>query len=132
MSTQANLDVGLWDKFTDSLSAVSEGIVGFLGRLFGSSNERLVRALGYVRPKGSEAHTVAPGSLLDRVNALEPLMLELRDDEFEHLTAEFRARLGVEHKPFVKKGAAPTPPATLPGGEAGSNGEVASTEARST
>src|SRR5438874_1911353 len=50
MSTQANLDVGLWDKFTDSLSAVSEGIVGFLGRLFGSSNERLVRALGYVMP----------------------------------------------------------------------------------
>src|SRR5437868_1003797 len=105
MSTETNLDVGMWEKFTDGLTAVSEGIVGFLGRLFGSSNERLVRSIGYIRPKGSEAHTVAPGSLLDRVNALEPLMEELHDNEFEQLTAYFRDRLGVEHKPFVKKGA---------------------------
>jgi preprotein translocase subunit SecA len=106
MSTETNLDVGIWEKFTDTLTAVSEGFVGFLGRLFGSSNERLVRSIGYIRPKGSEAHTVAPGSLLDRVNALEPLMEELHDDEFEQLTAYFRGRLGVEHKPFIKKGAA--------------------------
>ena len=105
MSTETNLDVGLWDKFTDTISSVSEGIVGFLGKLFGSSNERLVRSLGFIRPKGSEAHTVAPGSLLDQVNSLEPIMRDLRDEEFEQLTAEFRRRLGIEHKPFVKKGA---------------------------
>src|SRR5476649_1746074 len=98
MSTETNLDVGIWEKFTDSLGAVSEGVVGFLGKLFGSSNERLVRSLGFIRPKGSEGHTVAPGSLLDRVNTLEPYMQELRDDEFEKLTADFRRRLGVEHK----------------------------------
>jgi preprotein translocase subunit SecA len=114
MTTEANLDVGLWERFTDTLSSISEGIVGFLGRLFGSSNERLVRALGYIRPKGSDAHTVAPGSLLDKVNALEPLMQELRDDEFEQLTAYFRGRLGIEHKPFPKKKAA-TPAAAAPG-----------------
>jgi len=105
MSTETNLDVGLWDRFTDGLSAVSESIVGFLGKLFGSSNERLIRSLGYIRPRGSEGHVVTPGSFLDRVNSLEPIMLELRDDEFEKLTAYFRGRLGVEHKPFVKKGA---------------------------
>src|SRR5438034_6709979 len=111
MSTETQLDVSLWERFTDTLSSISEGVVGFLGRLFGSSNERLVRSVGYIRPKGSEAHTVAPGSLLDRVNALEPLMLEVRDEEFEQLTAYFRGRLGVEHKPFIKKGAAvPAPP----------------------
>ena len=48
---------------------------------------------------------IAPGSILERVNSLEPLIHEFRDDEFEHLTADFRRRLGVEHKPFLKKGA---------------------------
>src|SRR6478736_882419 len=104
---ETNLDVGLWERFTDGLSAVSEGVVGFLGRVFGSSNERLVRSLGFIRPKGTETHAVAPGSFLDQVNALEPLMQEFRDDEFEKLTADFRRRLGVEHRPFVKKTAAP-------------------------
>ena len=80
MATETNLDIGIWERFTDSLSSISEGIVGFLGRIFGSSNERLVRALGYIRPKGSEEHTVAPGSVLHKVNSLEPLMLDLRDD----------------------------------------------------
>src|SRR5882724_7807876 len=103
MSTEANLDVGIWERFTDTLSSISEGIVGFLGRLFGSSNDRLVRSIGYIRPKGSEAHTIAPGSLLDRVNALEPLMEEVHDEEFEQLTVYFRGRLGVEHKQFIKK-----------------------------
>ena len=124
MATETNLAVGLWEKFTDTLGAVSEGIVGFLGRIFGSSNERLVRSLGFIRPKGTEAHTVAPGSILDQVNSLEPLMQELRDDEFEALTAEFRRRLGVEHKPFVKKTAAPLTPAPLPGIN-GKNGDAA-------
>ena len=107
MSTQTNLDVSIWEKFTDGLTAMSEGIVGFLGRLFGSSNERIVRSIGYIRPKGSESHTAAPGSILAQVNELEPLMLEFCDDEFEKLTAEMRRRVGVEHKPFVKKSAAP-------------------------
>src|SRR5437016_9795519 len=111
MSAETNLEVSFWEKFTDGLSAFSEGVVGFLGRLFGSSNERLVRSLGYIRPKGSDAHTVAPGSLLDQVNSLEPLMADLRDDEFEKLTADFRRRLGIEHKPFVKKGGASSAPA---------------------
>jgi preprotein translocase subunit SecA len=109
MSSQANLDVGVWEKFTDGLSAVSEGVVGFLGRLFGSSNERLVRSIGYIRPRGSEAHTVAPGSILDQVNSLEETMKQLRDDEFERLTADFRRRLGVEHKMLAKKAIAGSP-----------------------
>ncbi|MBI1831577.1 MAG: hypothetical protein HYR84_09030, partial [Planctomycetes bacterium] len=104
MSNQ-NLDVGIWERFTDTLSSISEGIIGFLARLFGSSNKRLIRQLGYIRPSGSEAHTVEPGSLLDQVNSLEPLMLAFRDDDFERLTADLRRRLGIEHTPFVKKGA---------------------------
>ena len=106
MSTQPNLDVSLWERFTDGLGAFSEGVVNLLGRWFGSSNERLVRSLGFIRPKGRETHTVAPGSVLDQVNSLEETMKQLRDDEFEQLTVYFRGRLSVEHKPFPKKTAA--------------------------
>ncbi len=93
MSTGTNLDVGLWEKLTDSLSAMSENIVGFLGRLFGSSNERIIRSLGYIRPRGSEAHTIIPGSLLEQVNSLEEAMLALTDEQLKAKTAEFRERL---------------------------------------
>jgi preprotein translocase subunit SecA len=103
MSTETKIETTLWERLTDGLSNVGEGVVGFLGRMFGSSNDRLVRSLGYLRPNPTEAHHVVPGSLLDQVNALEPLIVELRDDEFEKLTAEFRRRLGVEHKPLPKR-----------------------------
>ena len=103
MSIEAKIEASLWERFTDGLGAFTEGFVGFLGRLFGSSNDKLVRSVGYVRLRGSETHTVTPGSLLDRVNSLEPLMQGLREDEFEKLTADFRTRIGVEHVPLGKK-----------------------------
>src|SRR5581483_846263 len=93
MSTDTNLEVSLWERVTDSLSAMSEGLVGFLGRLFGSSNERIIRSLGYIRARGSEAHTVIPGSLLDQVNSLEESMRALSDEQLKAKTTEFRERL---------------------------------------
>ena len=68
MKTQNQMDIGFFEKLTDGLGAFSEGMVGFLGRLFGSSNDRIVRTLGFVRPKGSIQHTVVPGSYLDQVD----------------------------------------------------------------
>src|SRR5262245_565334 len=103
MSTETQIQSTLWERFSDGMATLGEGVVGFMGRLFGSSNDRLVRSLGYLRPKHSDEHTVVTGSHLGQVNTLEPLMLELRDDEFEKLTAEFRRRMGVEHKPLPKK-----------------------------
>lgn len=105
MATETKIETTLWERFSDGMASIGEGLVGFMGRLFGSSNDRLVRSLGYIRPKHATQHDVAPGSLLDQVNSLEPLMLEMRDEEFEKLTAEFRRRLGVEHKPLPKRGA---------------------------
>jgi preprotein translocase subunit SecA len=93
MSPQASLDVTLWEKFTDTLGAVSEGVVGFLGRLFGSSNEKLIRSVGYVRGKASEAHTIIPGSILAQVNAWEEHMTQLTDEDLKGMTAYFRERL---------------------------------------
>src|SRR3954447_18669480 len=93
MSTETKLEANLWERFTDQLSSVSEGVVNFLGRMFGSSNERVIRRLGYLRPRHTEAHAVIPGSILDQVNALEEHMRTLSDEELKALTPVFRERL---------------------------------------
>src|SRR5947209_2451888 len=92
MSTDSSMDTGFWDKLSDGLSAFSEGFGRFLMRLFGSSNERYVRKLGYVRAKDG-SHTVIPGSLLAQVNELEPQMRALSDEELAGLTPKLRERL---------------------------------------
>jgi preprotein translocase subunit SecA len=93
MSTQTKMDVTPWEKLIDTLGAVSEGVVGFLGRLFGSNNEKLIRAVGYVRGKASETHTVIAGSVLDQVNSWEEHRQSLSDEELKGMTAHFRERL---------------------------------------
>src|SRR5258708_15928034 len=93
MSSQARLELNLWEKLTDTLGSISEGVVGIMGRLFGSNNEKLIRSVGYVRGKGSEAHSVIAGSLLAQVNAWEEHMQSLSDDDLKGMTVHFRARL---------------------------------------
>src|SRR5258708_7987957 len=93
MSSQGRLELSLWEKLTDTLGSISEGVVGIMGRLFGSNNEKLIRAVGYVRGKASEAHTVIAGSLLAQVNAWEEHMQSLSDDDLKGMTAHFRERL---------------------------------------
>jgi preprotein translocase subunit SecA len=84
----------VWEKMGDFFSACSEKIGGFMTRLFGSSNERYVRKLGYIRPpRGQAVHTVIPGSLLAQINEHEDKMKALSDDELRGLTPKFRERL---------------------------------------
>ncbi len=93
-SSETNLDVSFWEKLGDGLSAFSEGVGKFLTRLMGSSNERYVRKLGYVRASAPGAmHTVIPGSLLDQVNSFEEKMKVLTDEELRQSAAKFRERL---------------------------------------
>src|SRR5262249_267881 len=94
MTTETTMDVPLWEKLGDGLSAISEGVANFLTRLFGSSNERTIRAMGYIRardPRGEP--TVTPGSQLAQVNALEEKMRALSDEQLRALTPQFRERL---------------------------------------
>ncbi len=95
MSTETtSMDVGLWEKLGDGLTAFSENVGSFLLRLFGSSNERYVRSLGYIRAAAPGAtHTVIPGSMLEQVNELEEKMHALSDDELKALTPKYRERL---------------------------------------
>src|SRR5947209_15662965 len=94
MSTDTKMDVSFWEKLGDGLSAFSEGVGRFLLRLFGSSNVRYIRKLGYIRPpKPGAEHTVIPGSLLDQVNVLEEQMRALSDDDLRQTTPKLRAKL---------------------------------------
>ena len=68
----------IWDKTTDALTAVSEGVSDGLIRLFGNSNERQIRRM---RP------------IVAAINELEPAMQALSDEQLRDKTAEFRRRL---------------------------------------
>ncbi len=81
------------DKLGDGFNTLIEGSIGFVGRMFGSANDRAVKSTGFVRPKNAATHTVVPGSVLEQVNRLEPRMQALSDDELKQQTVTFRARL---------------------------------------
>src|SRR3954468_24542345 len=92
--SDTNLDVSWWETIGDGLTAFQEGVGRFLMRLFGSSNVRYVRKLGYVRPAQAGAqHTVTPGSLLHQVNVLEPEMKAKSPEQLRAVTAELREKL---------------------------------------
>jgi preprotein translocase subunit SecA len=95
MSTSnESMDVSILEKIGDALSAFFEAIANFLNRLIGSSNERTIRRLGYIRPRSvNDPHKVIPGSLLAQVNELEPKMHALSEEELKGLTPKFRERL---------------------------------------
>ena len=58
MSNATNMETSIWERLGDGLNSFSENFGSFLTRLFGSSNERDVRSLGYVRraQTGEPAH----------------------------------------------------------------------------
>ncbi|MCH2210770.1 MAG: preprotein translocase subunit SecA [Fuerstiella sp.] len=76
------------DFFTAATTKFERGITN----LFGSSNERRIRQLGFVRDKQGNT-SVAPGSLLERVASLEPEWQKKSDDELRQTASLFRARL---------------------------------------
>jgi preprotein translocase subunit SecA len=92
-ATQPGMQSSIWDKIGDGFNNFIEGSIGFVTRLFGSANDRAVKNLGYIRPKGAAAHTIVPGSLLYRVNRLEESMKALSDDELKGQTVKLRERL---------------------------------------
>ncbi len=80
------------DKVGDWFNASTAAVERFITRLFGSSNERRVEQIGFIRDKEGKA-SVVPGSLLDRINSLEPEYEKLSDEDLKQSAAKFRARL---------------------------------------
>src|SRR5437016_4961001 len=94
MTTETSMDVGFLEKLGDFFNAFSEGAGSFITRLFGSSNERTIRGLGYITSGDPQVPpTIVPGSLLAQVNELEDKMQALSDEELKALTPQFRERL---------------------------------------
>ncbi|MEX0702005.1 MAG: preprotein translocase subunit SecA [Planctomycetales bacterium] len=80
------------DKLGEWFTAFTAWIERVITRLFGASNERQIRKLGFVRDKSGQDQIV-PGSLLDRINQLEPEWQRLSEDELRQTASKFRARL---------------------------------------
>ena len=60
MATNSKMDMNFVEKLGDGFNRFTEGIVGFMTRLFGSSNERQIRANG---------HRLALGNFLRYANS---------------------------------------------------------------
>ncbi len=76
------------DFFSAATSKFERGLTGLLG----SSNERRIRNLGFVRDRQGNT-TITPGSLLDHINSLEPEWQKKTDSELKETADRFRARL---------------------------------------
>jgi preprotein translocase subunit SecA len=76
------------DLFTAVTSTVERSITG----MFGSSNERRVKNIGFVREKNGDSKIV-PGSLVDQIGRLEASYKSLTDDELKQTSVKLRARL---------------------------------------
>jgi len=76
------------DFFTAATNQFERGIT----RVFGSSNDRTVRNLGFVRDKQGNT-SIAPGSLLEHIASLEPEWEKKTDAELMQTAEIFRARL---------------------------------------
>jgi preprotein translocase subunit SecA len=79
-------------KLGDFFNGLIAGFERLITRLFGSSNERRIKQLGFERDKQGAAR-ILPGSTLDRINSLEPELEKLTDDELKQSAEKFRARL---------------------------------------
>jgi preprotein translocase subunit SecA len=89
------LEMGFLEKIGDKLSNIPDAVMKAMTRVFGSSNERFVRKLGFIPSKDPEKpHTIIGGSLLEKVNELEPAMQAKSDAELRETASKLRERLG--------------------------------------
>src|SRR5262245_42702173 len=79
------------EKIGDFFVALTAAVERLITRLFGASNERMMRRLGFVR-RGDQTNIV-PGSLLDKINQQEAHWQGLSDDELKQTAGKFRERL---------------------------------------
>jgi preprotein translocase subunit SecA len=94
MATDTKLEMGFLEKVGEKFSNFGDNTVKLITRLFGSSNERFVRKLGFIASTSPDKpHTVIPGSLLAQVNALESQMATLSDAELRELNPKWKERL---------------------------------------
>ncbi|GIX05283.1 MAG: hypothetical protein KatS3mg114_1152 [Planctomycetaceae bacterium] len=82
----------LLERVGDVINSGLSRVERMITRWFGSSNERRVQKVGFVRDKQGQT-TIIPGSVLDRINQLEPQMQALSDAELKETASRLRARI---------------------------------------
>jgi preprotein translocase subunit SecA len=92
VGASSQVEMTLLEKIGDRFTSFTEGFVGALTRVLGTSNDNYVRKLGYIRGRGYAQHKVTPGSLLCHINDLEPQMHALSNDELRALSQQYRQR----------------------------------------
>jgi preprotein translocase subunit SecA len=94
MATDSSLELNLLEKIGDRFTSATEWALHFVTRMFGSSNERFIRSLGYIAPQNVKTPpTIVAGSLLQQVNSLEERTRALSDEELRGSAARFREKL---------------------------------------
>jgi preprotein translocase subunit SecA len=95
MATEsASTTMDILERIGDGFNAFSEWCARLLTKLFGSSNERTIRKMGYIRTRDpNNPYTIVAGSQLAQVNALEEQMKALSEEELKAVTPKFRERL---------------------------------------
>ncbi|HLJ09558.1 MAG TPA: DEAD/DEAH box helicase, partial [Planctomycetaceae bacterium] len=79
------------ERIGDFFVALTAIIERFLTNLFGASNERLMRRLGFLRR--GDTTTIVSGSLLDQINQQEPHWQSLSDERLKDTASQLRERL---------------------------------------
>jgi preprotein translocase subunit SecA len=79
------------EKIGDAFTAFTAGAERFITRIFGASNERQMRRLGFFRR--GDATTILPGSMLDRINRQEDEWKAKSDEQLRETASLMRARL---------------------------------------
>src|SRR4051812_27010223 len=93
-TAQTGMESTFFEKLGDGFNGFVEACVRVISKMMGgSTDERRIKAIGYIRPHKAEAHTVLPGSALAKVNELEPKMQALSDDQLKALSTEYRERI---------------------------------------
>jgi len=80
------------DRLGEFFTTLTELIERVVRGLFGSSNEREIRHIGFLRERDGTSKVI-PGTVLDRINSLEPEMQKLTEGELRSTTDRLRKKL---------------------------------------
>lgn len=80
------------EKVGEFFSSITSGVERTITNVFGSSNERRIKNIGYVRDKDGNS-SIVPGSVLDQINSFESEYDKLSDEELKGTSARLRKRL---------------------------------------
>ncbi len=80
------------DSIGDFLNAITAFVERWIRKLFGSSNEREIQRIGFIRDKSGN-DSIRPGSALERIAQLEPEFEKLSEGELKQTAEKLRAKL---------------------------------------